>query len=358
MRKFLAVVSGVLIMSALTTGARSESVTVTLEKGWNLKGTSCFMNADAFNKDGITIVWKFKDGEWYAYSPSSTIRGIIQDYASKGMIGGVIDEIEPFDGFWVKTTQDNVNIEFCGTTGGGNYTEGGNGINDMEDFIRAGVYSFFSNANGKAIPSFYEDEIIACNFSYDGGLQQVSYNCPDGDSDTGTLDIDNLIITWSDSKDKIVYADNNTLCVNYEDDEGEEDYVTECMAIDVPQSIDSAFLDGSHVPFHFDRGEGEWKPTGICVTYDANSQTVSAKDKDGNTVWGPCNYSVENGTVVINCDNGIRRIIKAISPFTAPDNDNVTGRFIHLEIYNDDHLVKWDNLISVDVENCTQFWEE
>jgi len=114
MRKFLGVVSGVLIISALTTGTHSESLTVTLEKGWNLKGTSCETDVSSFRQNGVKIVWTYRDGKWFAWSPDDGIRDIIEE----GMDNiGILETLKPYEGFWVYTTQ-GLSVPICSNNQG------------------------------------------------------------------------------------------------------------------------------------------------------------------------------------------------------------------------------------------------
>jgi len=77
------------------------------EPGWNLAGTGETFSVDKLLSRGeVEIVWKYKDGKWYAWSPIKEIQDVISYYASAGFLGGVIDTINKGEGFWIKFSSD------------------------------------------------------------------------------------------------------------------------------------------------------------------------------------------------------------------------------------------------------------
>ncbi|WP_459897284.1 hypothetical protein [Desulfurobacterium crinifex] len=261
--------------------------------------------------------------------------------------------IRPYEGFWIKTIQP-VSVEFCSITGTtDNASEEG-----FEEFISPNIPVFLNGANGRVI-TIFEDEAITCQFQYDGNRTFTLTNCSNPEFEgTGTLD--NMTIVDDDGNyHQIVWADNNTLCVNYEEN---GIYRTSCAVINVPQPTDEEILagltNGSRVGFWYNPEIADWEPTGICSTYYDNGTVVYRNDE--NNIVGICTYTVEDGTLVTTCEteNGtITKVGKAISPFALPE-EGVYGKIVNGKFYVNGELVKWGNFISIQVESCEQFWEE
>jgi len=73
-----------------------------LTKGWNLVGVGKTFSVEKLSSvSGLQLIWKYKEGKWYAWSPNKNIMGIINSYAKSGIIG-VIKDINAGEGFWVK----------------------------------------------------------------------------------------------------------------------------------------------------------------------------------------------------------------------------------------------------------------
>ena len=283
------------------------------------------------------------------------------------IIGGVIDEIEPFDGFWVKTTSP-VEVEFCDVVfnpSGDNEAIPSDETSTKEDedfknLLSANLSNFLKIANGQTV-TIFEDKEVTCKFVYDGNSTLSVVDCSDPDyNGDATIDWNKLELVYSDGSDKIVWVDNNTLCVNYEEDGTSR---TGCAVINVPQPTDDEILtgltQGSRVPFRYNPEIAGWEPVGVCLTYNDNG-TVVYKDENNNVV-GVCNYAVDNGTVVITCDTDKGIIVKkakTISSFALPEED-VTGNIVNIKFYAPDGtLGNWVNVISIKVEDCEKFWEE
>ena len=224
------------------------------------------------------------------------------------------------------------------------------------------VYNFLSNADGKQITIFDENETTCLlTTAIDDSNNTISFslaNCTYEEyNGNGTLVVENGTVAILDDDgiyNKVVFADNNTLCVDYEE---EGNYLTSCMVINVPQADDEEIMsdltNGSRVSFVYNPEIAAWESTGICTTYYDNG-TVVYKDEE-NDVTKICNYTVENGTVVTTCetDNGtIVKKAKAIGSFTIPE-DNTTCKIVNIKLYNleDGNLLGWMNIISVKVEN-------
>ena len=77
-----------------------QEVEIRLAKGWNLIGIPYQTKIDSFNLPGIQILWKFENGNWFAWSPRSDIRDII----SKSGIE-LVSSLNSYDGVWVKTSK-------------------------------------------------------------------------------------------------------------------------------------------------------------------------------------------------------------------------------------------------------------
>ena len=88
--------------------SEKEEVVLILKKGWNLKGTLDNISLKNFEIPEVSIIWKYKNGNWYGWSPDDRIMELI----SKAGIES-FDRIDSGDGFWVKVTHD-VEIELSG----------------------------------------------------------------------------------------------------------------------------------------------------------------------------------------------------------------------------------------------------
>jgi hypothetical protein len=337
----------------------SMAGTVYLEEGWNLKGSSCSMNVPAvFDKPGIVTVWKWKDDKWQVWSPDESLMEIIEKYVAQGSVE-ILENIEPYDGFWINTNQP-VYVDFCDVVSVPSNESPVEEDENFKNLLLANLSNFLKIANGQTVTIFEGDE-VTCKFVYDGNSTLSLVDCSDPDNDGNlTIDWDKLEIISDSNADEIVWADNNTLCVNYEKD---GIYRTSCAVINVPQPTDDEILtgltQGSRVPFWYNPEIADWEPVGVCLTYYDNG-TVVYKDENNNVV-DVCNYVVDNGTVVITCDTDNGTIVKkakAISPFTISE-ENATGNIINIKFYAPDGtLGKWTNVISIKVENCEDFWTE
>ena len=74
---------------------------LSLTKGWNLAGAGKPFTVEEMKNYSVKLIWKYKDGKWYAWSPDGNIMKVINSYAENGTIG-VIDKIDSGEGFWVK----------------------------------------------------------------------------------------------------------------------------------------------------------------------------------------------------------------------------------------------------------------
>ena len=342
MRKMLGIVAMLMVASA---GVSSAGI-LSLDEGWNLKGTSCHIDVSTFRKEGIRILWKYENGEWEAWSPDSGIMALIDQLNIK-----TFSSIEPYEGFWVMAGAP-IDVELCGSND--------NGTEENED--RERLRSFLQNADGKTV-TFFEDEEVTCNTNYNDeedtfsitGCSDPAYN---GDV---TVNWSTMTLVGEDVEAKVVWADANSMCYNYRDDSGT--YRTGCVVINVPQPTDdeirASLTEDSRVPFEYDPKEDDWKPVGICITYNDNG-TVIYTDENGDVV-SSCNYEVDNGSVGVTCDTDNGTIVKkakAISPFSLPE-ENATGSIVNIGFYAPDGTLKgWRNVISVKVEECEEFWRE
>ncbi len=194
----LIVLLGVFIC-LMTKTLRAE--TVLLEKGWSLSGTSCYMDTANFQKGGIQILWKYKDGQWLAWSPNNVIMGLITNYGI-----ATFSSIKPFDGFWVKTT-DPVNVEFCSEANNTTFSVDTLRYLLQEQLLRS-VSSFISNANGKTI-TIFEDKEVTCDLTFNNSTSTVTLSsCSDPEYDDElNLDFQNLKLTDSDNE-----IEKNSFC--------------------------------------------------------------------------------------------------------------------------------------------------
>ena len=338
---------------------------VEVSPGWNLAGTGkeIYLNEIDSNSipwfGNISTVWKWEGNKWAVWSPDEKIMKIIEKYADKGSIE-VLKNIEPYDGFWVKAKQA-VYINFCGASPS---PSGGFSNEDFKNLLMANLLNFLKVANGQTV-TIFEDEEIFCNFIYDGNSTLSLTNCSNPDCNGEyKIDWEKLEIVGKGDKkediDKVVWADNNTLCVNYE--EGGI-YRTSCAVINVPQLTDDEILtdltQGSRVPLWYNPEVADWEPVGVCLTVYDNG-TVVYEDKNNN-VMNVCNYVVDNGTVVITCDKGGKTITKKskIISFLNIPEENATGNVINVKFYDESgNLLDWEDIISIKVESCESFWEK
>ena len=78
----------------------NKTVELKLGEGWNLIGSSSQVDLKTFNLPGIQILWKYKNGRWFAWSPDGDIMKIIE------LAGiGTFDQLDPYDGVWIKTSE-------------------------------------------------------------------------------------------------------------------------------------------------------------------------------------------------------------------------------------------------------------
>jgi hypothetical protein len=92
--------------SSNSTDNQNQEITLSLVKGWNLKGTSHSIEISAFSnyKSEIIAVWKWNGNGWLFWSPNESLMDIAKSYGIDQ-----IKRINAYDGFWVKV-KDNVNI--------------------------------------------------------------------------------------------------------------------------------------------------------------------------------------------------------------------------------------------------------
>lgn len=69
----------------------------TLSSGWHLLGAVETIN-DMSLFDNVSVVWTYKNGDWYVYSNDTTTNETIQNSSFKDF---VIDSIEQGNGFWI-----------------------------------------------------------------------------------------------------------------------------------------------------------------------------------------------------------------------------------------------------------------
>lgn len=341
MRKLLGIVATLMVASA---GVSSAGI-LSLDKGWNLKGTSCHVDVSTFKKEGVRILWKYKNGEWEAWSPDNSIMALINQLNIK-----TFSSIEPYEGFWVMAGAP-IDVELCNSND--------NGTEKNED--RERLRSFLQNANGKIV-TFFEDEEVTCEVAYDANsLSVINCSNPDYNENNVTVDWNNIALVMGDGEvNKVVWADDNSMCYNYRDDSGISK--TGCVVINVSQPTDdeirAGLTEGSRVPFEYDPEKDDWKPVGICITYN-NNGTVTYTDKSGNVV-GSCNYEVNNGFVDVTCNTSNGTIIKkakAVSFISLPE-ENATGSIVNIRFYTPDGTLRgWKDVISVKVEKCEEFWK-
>jgi hypothetical protein len=89
--------------SETESGTGSENATVIhLNAGWNLKGSSEGIGLSEL-KDigGLRIVWTYRDGEWYFWSPDDNLVNHAHQLGFP-----IIDSLKPYEGFWLKVDND------------------------------------------------------------------------------------------------------------------------------------------------------------------------------------------------------------------------------------------------------------
>ena len=95
-----------LITLLLGGGLTFSASSIQIYQGWNLLGVGNeTINIKAFEdfKDKVTIIWTWdaENQKWKAYSPNPSIQALIEKYAGKGALEGVVNKIAPFQGFWL-----------------------------------------------------------------------------------------------------------------------------------------------------------------------------------------------------------------------------------------------------------------
>ena len=93
MKKFLSIATCLAVTSL-------SAQTLSVEKGWNLLGSNVNnVDISQFNSN-VKIVWKYKNGKWYAGSNSPELNMLIQ---KDGF--GLLKNINAGEGFWVLSTE-------------------------------------------------------------------------------------------------------------------------------------------------------------------------------------------------------------------------------------------------------------
>jgi hypothetical protein len=96
------------IFVASTLAGEALADTIHLGKGWNLKGASCETNVETFSQEGVKVVWAYRNGRWFAWSPIKRIRDLIKDLTTIG----VLNVLLPYEGFWVYATEE-LDVPIC-----------------------------------------------------------------------------------------------------------------------------------------------------------------------------------------------------------------------------------------------------
>jgi len=106
MRKRKLLLSAILSLGVVLDHAFSETQDLTLNKGWNLKGTYLDNVAiDNLNSDAILAVWKWVGNKWAVWSPNPQIQEIINKYIESGALED-ITQLNAGEGFWVYANND------------------------------------------------------------------------------------------------------------------------------------------------------------------------------------------------------------------------------------------------------------
>jgi hypothetical protein len=95
-----------------------------VEGGWNLLGNGLGqseINVTKFGNFGIPLVWAYRNGQWWVFSPNGAYNSAIN---SSQYSSNILSEIKAGEGFWLLSPNvQDINISASSGQGGGN---GGN----------------------------------------------------------------------------------------------------------------------------------------------------------------------------------------------------------------------------------------
>lgn len=175
------------------------------------------------------------------------------------------------------------------------------------------VKSFFANADGKTI-TFYSDQVVTCTLSTTNDTSFTLTDCSDPEYNGGgtVTETDEGVIIVDDTSgtNKVVYVDNNTIMVNFYDDELGY-YVTESVVITPANETYTdddlkSIIDGSWKIFAYNSEMDGWSFIGKCLTFNSTNNTLTISYSNGTSQ--SLSYSLENGTV-----NSVSTIINAVN---------------------------------------------
>lgn len=97
-------------------GTAVQDATLNIVSGWqlaSLKSAATTNVASIFNKDEITTVWKFANGDWQAYSPKANVQQLIQDAGITALT-----TLNAGEGFWVNASGNATVLDAPPAVGG------------------------------------------------------------------------------------------------------------------------------------------------------------------------------------------------------------------------------------------------
>jgi len=178
-----------LIALLLGGGLAFSASNIQIYQGWNLLGVGNeTINIKAFEdfKDKVTIIWTWdaENQKWKAYSPNPSIQALIEKYAGKGALEGVVNKISPFQGFWLLANeafsinyQDTYNAsdEFDNLEGNG-YIFGEYFTSEYGNFTGVKMYYSINDVNNAL--NYILDNNSTLILREDEGIK--IYNCTNG----------------------------------------------------------------------------------------------------------------------------------------------------------------------------------
>jgi hypothetical protein len=97
-----------LIAGSIIVASTLFADTLSLQQGWNLKGTSNSLDIESLTDTCVETVWKFSNNKWQAYSTKATTKEAIESSESIDSISSIANN----DGFWILTnTNCDVTID-------------------------------------------------------------------------------------------------------------------------------------------------------------------------------------------------------------------------------------------------------
>ena len=112
----------------------ASTVSITVEKNWNLLGLPVDNNVDVSKFDNVSTIWKWVDNKWEIYSPVESIKTLISNYKIN-----TFSQLSAGEGFWIKNS-NKFDVSFSGNSYGIDKLTIGTGWNllgigeDINDF--------------------------------------------------------------------------------------------------------------------------------------------------------------------------------------------------------------------------------